>query len=154
MDPHKKILLGMLILTVFVFIVALSSLYVQIQIETGNTCGCVIPVYLFIPLLASIGLFIGVLVYYLLSPKFESSKMNLQMFLNLFPKEHASILQILLNYNGKISQARLTKESGLPKVKVFRILESLKRRGIINKEKKGKTNIISLNEKFKKFLKF
>jgi len=52
-------------LSIFVFIVAISSLYVQIQIVEGNICGCLIPLPLFIPFIASVGLFIGTLSFYL-----------------------------------------------------------------------------------------
>lgn len=40
MDPQKKFLTGMLIITVFILIVALAALYVQMQVSSGNACNC------------------------------------------------------------------------------------------------------------------
>ncbi|RLJ07896.1 MAG: hypothetical protein DRP13_03140 [Candidatus Aenigmatarchaeota archaeon] len=152
MNYEKKTLLGMLIITVFVFIVAFSSLYVQMQIETGNICGCAIPVYLFIPLLASIGLFIGVLVYYLLLPEFEKPKIGTDVFLGVFPDDQKSILRVVLNHKGSVSQRIIGRETGFSKVKVHRIIESLVTRNILIKEQKGKINIIKLNDKLRDIL--
>jgi len=144
MNDQKKIVLAMLVISIFVLIVALSSFYVQIQIETGNICGCVIPIYLFIPLLASIGLFIGTMFYYLLSPKFE--KINEDVILNLFDSDEKIIVETLIKNHGKATQAKITKLTGLSKVKVHRVLERLENKNVISKIKERKVNIITLNK--------
>jgi len=144
MNDQKKIVLAMLVISIFVLIVALSSFYVQIQIETGNICGCVIPIYLFIPLLASIGLFIGTMFYYLLSPKFE--KINEDVILNLFDSDERIIVETLIKNHGKATQAKITKSTGLSKVKVHRVLERLENKNVISKIKERKVNIITLNK--------
>jgi len=148
MEHEKKVVFGMLILTSFVLIVAMSSLYVQMQFETGNLCGCVIPIYLFIPLLASIGLFIGTLVYYLLSPKFVV-KPDKNSLLKFFNYDERKVIDILVSRKGKALQSEIVRESGLSKVKIFRVLEQLRRKGFIDKEPYGKTNRIVLKEDFK-----
>ncbi|MCD6590578.1 MAG: winged helix-turn-helix transcriptional regulator [Candidatus Aenigmarchaeota archaeon] len=144
MNDQKKIVLAMLVISIFVLIVALSSFYVQIQIETGNICGCVIPIYLFIPLLASIGLFIGTMFYYLLSPKFE--KIEKDVILNLFDSDEKIIVETLIKNHGKATQAKITKSTGLSKVKVHRVLERLENKNVISKKKERKVNIITLNK--------
>ncbi len=148
MEHEKKVVFGMLVLTTFILIVAISSLYVQIQVETGNLCGCVIPIYLFIPLLASIGLFIGTLVYYLLSPKFVV-KPDKESLMKFFNSDERKIINILISRKGKALQSVIVRESGISKVKVFRLLEKLRKRGFIEKEPYGKTNKIILNEEIK-----
>jgi uncharacterized membrane protein len=153
METTKKIILGTLILAVFTFIVAASSLYVQTEIQQGNVCGCIIPLPLFLPFLASVGLFIGTLIYYLFSPRFEI-KQNKKDFvvnlLDLLGSDESKIIRVLIDNNCELSQAKIAKLTNLNKVKVFRILENLRKRNIIEKQKRGKTNIIVLNEKIRK----
>jgi hypothetical protein len=153
MEQQKKVIIGMLILTVFILIVAMSSLYVQTQIESGNICGCVIPLYLFIPLLASIGLFIGTLVYYLISPRFETRAGKDAMFeflLKGLPLDERKIMEMVLK--KPVTQAKLVRETGLDKVKVFRIVKSLQDKGLVVKEKHGKTNMIKLSDDIKEMV--
>jgi uncharacterized membrane protein len=152
MNPQKKFLTGMLVLTAFIFVVALSSLYVQMQIESGNVCGCAIPLYLFIPLLGSIGLFIGVMAYYLLSPRFERPVVDKSQLLSFLGRDEASVIRVLLEHKGEVPQAEIVRQTGLPKVKVFRVLHSLKARGIITKEQNKKVNIVRLSEGMRKLL--
>jgi len=146
----KKIVFVMLIISIFVLAVALSSLYVQINLETGNICGCAIPISLFIPLLSSIGLFIGTLVYYLLSPRFEVQKIDKKVLFSLFSDEEKKILEEVIKHKKGITQAKLVKDTKFRKVKVFRVLEKLKSRGVIKKIPYGKTNLITLTDNWKK----
>jgi len=140
----RHVMLGTLILAVFTFVVAASSLYVQIQLESGNFCGCVIPLPLFLPFLASLGLFIGTLIYYLFSPKLEEQRVRLDDFLNLLERDEARVVKALLSCGGEATQARLSKLTGYDRVKIFRIVRRLQRRGAIEKLPKGKTNLIRL----------
>ncbi len=141
---QRHIVLGTLILAIFTFVVAVSSLYVQVQLESGNLCGCVIPLSLFLPFLASLGLFIGTLIYYLFSPRLESRRVDLDVFLNLLERDEAKVIRALLSCGGEATQAKLSKLTGYDRVKIFRIVSKLKRRGAIEKLPKGKTNLIRL----------
>jgi uncharacterized membrane protein len=152
MNPQKKFLTGMLVLTAFILVVALSSLYVQIQVSSGNACGCAIPLYLFVPLVGSMGLLIGVLAYYLLSPRFEKPPVDKSLLLGFLEKDEASVMKVLLDHKGEVSQAEIVKQTGLQKVKVFRVLHSLKLRGIVTKEQNRKVNIVRLSEGMRKLL--
>jgi len=150
MNPQKKFLTGMLVLTAFVFVVAISSLYVQMQVSSGNACGCAIPLYLFVPLVGSMGLLIGVLAYYLLSPRFEKPAVDKSQLLSFLEKDEAAVMKIILESKGEVPQAEIVRQTGLPKVKVFRVLHSLKNRGIVTKEQNRKVNIVRLSEGMRK----
>ena len=152
MNPQKKFLTGMLMLTAFILAVALSSLYVQIQVSSGNVCGCAIPLYLFVPLVGSMGLMIGVIAYYLLSPKFEKPAVDKAHLLSFLERDEASVMKVLIEHKGEVSQAEIVRQTQLPKVKVFRVLHSLKARGIVTKEQNKKVNIIRLSEGMRKLL--
>jgi hypothetical protein len=147
MRPEKKIVLGILVISIFVFIVALSSLYIQTQISEGNLCGCLIPLPLFIPFIASIGLFIGTMSFYLwYIPK--DNRINKQVLLKMFDSKEREIITKLFENQGKISQSKLVSQTSLSKVQVFRTLEKLRERKIISKESRGKTNLIELDREF------
>ncbi|MCS7123067.1 MAG: winged helix-turn-helix transcriptional regulator, partial [Candidatus Aenigmarchaeota archaeon] len=53
----------------------------------------------------------------------------------------------IVQKEGKIKQNRLVELTGFSKVKVSRVVKSLKDKKLINVEKLGKTNLISLRKK-------
>jgi hypothetical protein len=153
MEGSRKIVFGILVLSVFVFIISVTSLYVQITIESGDVCGCLIPLPFFIPFVGSTGLFIGTLVFYLFSPRIErDSKGDRKLLLDLLSESEARIVGALSENHGELSQARLTALTGIPKVKVFRTLERMRAKNLIEKKPLGKTNTITLGEGFRRFL--
>jgi len=152
MNPQKKFLTGMLVITVFILIVALAALYVQIQVSSGNACNCEIPLYVLVPIIGAMGLFIGVLSYYLLSPKFEKPVVDKSQLLSFLGKDEAAVIKVILENKGEVSQAEIVRQTQLPKVKVFRILHSLKNREIITKEQQKKINLVRLSENMRKLL--
>lgn len=140
METKKEIMLGTLILSVFLFILSFSSLYVQTQISRGNACGCLIPLPLFIPFLGSLGLFIGVSIYSLLFPHEKGSKISKDSLLKLFKKDERKVIGILLSNSGEYLQSEIVNETDLSKVKVHRVLKRLESKGIIRKESLGNSN--------------
>lgn len=142
MNLRKDILIGSLILSIFVFIVASSTLYVQTQISTGNACGCWIPLPLFIPFLGSVGLFIGIILYSLFNPIPTQTSISQQSLLRLFDKDERQLIKTLLNNGGQIMQADIVKKTKLSKVKVHRILKRFEDKGLVAKEANGNTNQI------------
>ncbi|MCD6478056.1 MAG: hypothetical protein J7K87_03560 [Candidatus Aenigmarchaeota archaeon] len=151
MNESKKVVIGILIFSIFVFIVSLSSLYVQTEISSGNVCGCFIPIPLFIPFIASVGLFIGTLIYYLISPRLNKKKLHKKLLLNFFTGDERKIFGIILE-KCEVTQSEIVKLSRLSKVKVFRILRRLENRNLIEKKPLGKTNLIVVNENVKELL--
>lgn len=152
MNVKKNILIGILILSIFVFIVAISTLYVQTQISNGNACGCFIPLPVFIPFVASIGLFIGTVTYYLFHPELKKKKIPKDWILDCFEGDEKSVVKKILDKDGEILQSRLVKETTFSKVKVHRILKKLENKGFIKKSSYGNTNKVEVNEKLKNFL--
>lgn len=154
MDGSRKIVFGILVLSVFVFVISVTSLYVQVTIESGDVCGCLIPLPFFIPFVGSTGLFIGTLVYYLFTPRLERrhSGPGRELLLKLMGEGEAEIMKALAGSGGELSQARLMALTGMSKVKVFRTLERMRARGMIEKRPLGKTNAITMVDGFRNFL--
>ena len=147
MDNIKKMFTGILILSVFVFVISVISLYVEMNIESGDLCGCIIPLPFFIPFVGSMGLFIGTLLYYLLSPRFDNRRrVDMKVVMRILNSSEALIIQKLIENNGELPQSRLSSLSGLSKVKTFRVIESLIKKGVITKQPLGKTRLIRLEK--------
>jgi hypothetical protein len=150
----KKSLIVIILLSGFIFAVSFSTLYAQTHIIEGTACSCTLPIPVLIPTFASLGLLIGSILYYFMSPKIEENKeKKIQLIFSLVEMlnpEEKEIIKKLLENKGEILQSKLSRSFG--KVKTFRVLENLRKRGIIEKEPYGKTNVIKLNEKFKNIL--
>jgi len=153
MEHPKKIIAGSLLIVIFVLIVSITSWYVQNIIYSGDICSCAVPLPVLIQVLASIGMLVGTLVYYIFSPRFEKSPVEKDSVLKLLNETESKIVDTLINNNGELSQAKISSLTGLSKVKVFRSLEKLVSRDIVKKEKKGKTNVIRLAEDIMKMFK-
>ena len=147
---NRKVMLITLVLSLFVFVVSIISIYVQEVISTGNVCGCTIPLPLFIPFIASLGLFIGTLMYHLLVPVKEP--INKKAVLALLNDEERKLIEALIHHKGSTSQANLVRITGIPKIRVSRMLKRLEQKKIIKKRPYGKTNMIELEDEYKKLL--
>jgi DNA-binding MarR family transcriptional regulator len=148
----KKIMLGMLIISVFVFIVAVSSLYIQHKVYINELDGCVIPVYLFVPFIGTLGLFIGTLAYYLFSQRFQEKKIDKSIIFALMKKDEAKIVRVLMERNGRLTQPQIARLTGMNKLQVFRAIERLEMKGVVEKKKDGKLNMITLTQKFRQLM--
>lgn len=59
-----------------------------------------------------------------------------------------SIMEALIKHGGRMTQAEIRYETGLPRSSLTMVLISLERRNIITKREWGRTNVIGLSEKF------
>ena len=146
MDEKKIILILTSILSGFAFVVAIASVYVQSSIENGTICRCVVPISLFIPIFASIGLLIGSISYYIFlsierKPRIDSIK-------KLLDKDEARVLDEIIK--GKNKQYKISRSLKWNRVKTFRMLRRLEEKGIIKREKEGKVVKVELSDYIKK----
>lgn len=138
----RSIILAFTIISLFIFLISVATMYAQTEIISGNACYCTFPIPLLIPTFASLGLFTGLLTYYLLFPKVKKDdKKILEIVKNLLNEEERTVFEMVIK-EKEITQAKVSRILG--KVKAFRVIESLKRKGLITKEKIGKTSKIKL----------
>ncbi len=141
----KRIVLGVGVIAGFMFIVSFIALMLQSSLPP-ELCSCQPWAWLpyLIPLLGSLGIFVGGIAYYIASVYYEKTKhkKNIDKFLSCLPEEEQRVIRLLLP--GEKLQSQLVRETGLSKVKVHRILKSLKSRGVIEIEPYGKTNLVKL----------
>ncbi len=153
----KSLLIIFMIIAGFVLIVSLASLYTQRVVSCGEAQTCTIPLPFLIPIIASVSLFVGSLMGYFMVGKLLKKEKNLKNYSGfiekLFNQEEYEILK-LISKNNEISQAKIVQTTKLPRLKVFRIIEKLKERGIIEKqERNGKLRMIKMNEDLKELFK-
>jgi len=141
-----------MLITGFIFAVSFGTLYAQTHIVEGTACACTLPIPILIPTFSSLGILIGSFVYYAMFPKLMESEKKLaedaQVILDMLQLDEKNIIKKIIENKGEITQSKLSALFG--KVKTFRVVENLKKRGIITKESYGKTNKVKLNEKFNK----
>jgi uncharacterized membrane protein len=60
-----------------------------------------------------------------------------------------SVLEALIKHAGKMTQADIRYETGIPKSSLTGIIISLERRNIVTKKEWGRTNVIELSERLR-----
>jgi len=140
------------IITLFVFAISFSIFYTTENFS--SVCGCRLPLWVILVSISSLGLFVGLITYYILSNHFIKEKKkiekNIMKFLDLLESEDKEILKNLIEKKGEINQSTLSRNLGFNKVKMSRAISKLENKEIIRKEKSGMTNRIILNEKLKR----
>jgi len=109
-----------------------------------------------IPVFILIGIAIGAIVFFIMSSRLEKKQKDLSKvtdaLVKFLGKEEKLVVQKLLENNGKVLQAEISRIEGIGKLKSHRIIQKLSDRGVIEIEHYGKTNIIKLNKEIKETL--
>jgi len=71
-------------------------------------------------------------------------KTRFKEILPVLTENERKIMQILINDNKPVDQRRIVRELDFSKAKISRLIHDLERRGLIEKKRKGRTNILSL----------
>lgn len=147
----RPIILIFLVITFFVFALSFAVFYTTENFSAA--CGCELPPWVVVVSISSLGLFVGLITYYILSSHFLKEKKvigeNLLRIVDILGKDEGNAIRLLVENDGEMSQSSMTKSLGINKVKTSRIVSKLERKGIIEKEKMGMTNKIILNEELR-----
>jgi uncharacterized membrane protein len=102
--------------------------------------------------LASLGVFVGILTYYVISKNFVLEKRTIlsdvEKTLNFLERDERNIIKALIKNKGEIYQNKLSNITKLTPVKLHRKLSNLEIKKIIFKEKKGMTNKVYLTQEY------
>ena len=74
----------------------------------------------------------------------EVKRENYQEVLDSLHKDEADILGAVIDEKGSIFQSALVEQSGISKVKVTRILDRLEGKGLVERKRRGMTNVVVL----------
>lgn len=83
--------------------------------------------------------FAGIAAIYVLKKKFVKSKKN-----EVLPEDLKTVVEVIKANGGRITQKELRKKLGFSEAKMSLIIADLERRGIVEKVKKGRGNVIFL----------
>lgn len=73
-------------------------------------------------------------------------KSAVREMLPVLTENERKVMEILLKENKEVDQRRIVKEVDFSKAKVSRIIKDLSERGLVDKTRKGRTNIIKLKK--------
>jgi uncharacterized membrane protein len=109
-----------------------------------------------LPVLISAAVLIGAITYYLMGQRVEATqasvKHNAETVLKLLNPDERKLVNLLLENNGKVLQAEVTRLPGMTKVKSHRIVQRLVERNVVEVEQLGKTNIVKFTKEIKEGL--
>ncbi len=102
------------------------------------------------PVFIIVGVVIGALVFFFMSSRLEDKSKNLKnvsdILIQFLAKDEKQVVQKLLENDGKVLQAEISRIEGIGKLRSHRVIQRLSDRGVIEVEHFGKTNIIKLSK--------
>ncbi len=109
-----------------------------------------------VPVFILAGVIIGAIVFFFMSSRLENKQNDLKIvtstLIQFLNKEEKLVVQKLIDNDGKVLQAEISRIDGIGKVKSHRIIQRLVDRKVIEVEGFGKTNIIKLTKEIKSVL--
>ena len=160
---NKRTITGVIILVCIIALVIYSPTLISLTNPTTCTVNGVceheqrlILLEDLIPIFILIGVVIGAAVFFFMSSKIASTQKDMtkitDALVQFLGKDEKLVVQKLLDNDGKVLQAEVSRIEGIGKLKSHRIIQRLSDRGVIEIEHFGKTNIIKLNKGLKETL--
>jgi hypothetical protein len=157
MDIRKKILLGWLIVSTFIFLVAVL-VFVFALYSQGQEIPSILEPFIewhmhFMVLMGLFGVLSGLMVFSIMSSTIEEQKQvvrtNTDIIMKFLTEEDREIVRLLLSKQGMTTQSEIAKLPGMSRLKAHRIVKKLEDRGIVHVEKYGKINMIRIVDELK-----
>ena len=160
MEKNMKILAGLVAIALFVLLV----FYIPRFFESGAPAvcfdgdDCLHEAYLesiitYLPLVIVLGFLFGVAAsYFYFERKIElpvPSMDRKKALLGLLQPSERKIIGKIVEKGGEALQSEISRVEGVGKVKAHRVIDRLVRRGVLEKEQMGKTNILRLRKDIK-----
>jgi len=151
-DTNSRILIALILLslfTAFMFIV-IFTYHLGTEGDNSPIIDALFRYHFYLmTIMGAMGIAVGALSYYLMSKQVERksgiAKQSTEVLLRFLSPDERKVINKMIDGNGKTLQANLTREMGLSKVKIHRIVNKLKSRDILIITEYGKTNALQLN---------
>lgn len=166
MDSTKKQIIGIIALVAFLYAVfTVNTLLANVSnpqfCPSAGTEACPHKQELdfliaAIPLIASIAVIVGAATYYLMAGRIEGKektlKKNSEVLLRFLSADEKKLVNALIESHGKVLQAEISRLPGMSKLKSHRVIQRLIDRGVIEKDRIGKTNIVRFTKEIREGL--
>jgi hypothetical protein len=160
-DKNTKILAGLIAIALFVLLVFYVPRFFEGEVPTVcfDEGTCLHEAYLedviaYLPAMIVIGFLFGVVAsYFYFERKIElpvPSADKGKVLLSLLQPSERKIMAKIVEKGGEALQSEISRVEGVGKVKAHRVIERLVKRGVLEKEQMGKTNILRLRKDIKK----
>ncbi|MEW6721755.1 MAG: hypothetical protein AB1324_00680 [Candidatus Micrarchaeota archaeon] len=152
MDIRKRIVLGLLTVSIFIFLVTVLVFVYALYSQGQDIPGILLPFMEFhiefMVIMGLFGLFSGLIVFSILNATLERQKQmvrtNIGIIMKFLTEEDREAVQLLLSKQGMTTQSEIAKLPGMSRLKAHRVVKKLEERGIIHVEKYGKINMIRI----------
>jgi hypothetical protein len=157
MDIRRQITLGIVIVSVFIFLMSVLvfvyALYSQGQPVPGFLQPFIEYHMHFMVIMGMFGVCSGLVVYSIMSATIEKqekvAKTNMGIINKFLSADEREILDLLVSKQGMTTQSEIARLPGMSRLKAHRIVKKLEDRGLIHVEKYGKINMIRLVDELK-----
>lgn len=152
MDVRKKIILGLLTVSIFIFLITVLVFVYALYSKNQNIPSILFPFVEhhieFMVLMGIFGVASGLIVYSVMNSTMEKQekivKTNTQIIMKFLGKDEREIVNLLLATDGKTTQSEIAKLPYMTRLKAHRIVKKLESRGVVFVEKYGKINMIRI----------
>ncbi len=157
MDARKQVVLGIIIVSIFIFLVTVLVFVYAVSSE-GEQVPSFLLLFLnyhihFMVIMGLFGVGSGVVVYNILNTTIEKqkkvAKANIGIIMKFLTKEDRQVLALLMSKGGMTTQSEISRLNGMSRLKAHRVVRKLEERGIVHVEKSGKINMVRVVEELK-----
>jgi uncharacterized membrane protein len=152
MDNPKKIVAGLIVVSIFIFLITVLVLVFSLYSVGQPVPDVLRPIMQyhveFMVLMGIFGLGSGLMVYNLLNSQIEKQKhvvkTNMDIIMKFLTTEDREVIRLLIEKEGMTTQSEIARLPGMSRLKAHRIVKKLEDRGIVHVEKYGKINMIRM----------
>ena len=157
MDKRREIVLGLVIISVFIFLITVLVFVYAISSQGMEVPGLLRPFMEFhihfMVVMGVFGVLSGLIVYSLMNATIEKQKQtvktNMDIIMKFLTPEDREVVRLLLEKEGMTTQSEIARLPGMSRLKAHRIVKKLEGRGIVHVEKYGKINMIRVVDELK-----
>jgi len=152
MDNRRKIVLALVVVSVFIFLVTVL-VFVYALYSQGQQVPVMLQPFMeyhiqFMVLMGAFGLFSGLVVYNILNATIEKQKKlvqaNTDIIMKFLTPEDREVIRLLIAKDGMTTQSEIARLPRMSRLKAHRIVKKLEARGIVHVEKYGKINLVRM----------
>jgi phage shock protein PspC (stress-responsive transcriptional regulator) len=157
MDIRRKIVLGLVVVSVFIFLITVLVFVYALASEGQQVPEILLPFIVyhiqFMVVMGFFGVGSGLVVYSILNATLEKQKKivqtNMDIILKFLSQDEREVVRLMAEKEGMTTQSEMAKLPGMTRLKAHRIVKKLETRGIVHVEKYGKINVVRLVEELR-----